>query len=286
MSRPPVSVVVPFAGDAAAARSMLDALGQLRTAAGDEVVVVDNSPVPSVAVAEEGPVRIVRAIAERSSYHARNAGAIATSGEWLLFTDGDCVPLPDLLDEYFVSAPNGGSGALAGEVIGDPSQRPLAARWARARARLSQSRSLEHPFRPYASTANLLVRRTAFEAVGGFTEGIRSGGDADFCWRLADAGWSIELRERAFVWHRHPETVSAMLRQAFRYGGSQAWLERRYPDSLPGGSASRYLGETTRKAATCVLRGEWEEARFCALDVASFLAEAAGRRSANRPPAD
>ena len=39
--------------------------------------------------------------------------------------------------------------------------------------------------RPYAQTAHCAVRRSAFEAVGGFREDIRSGGDADLCFRLA-----------------------------------------------------------------------------------------------------
>ena len=48
-----------------------------------------------------------------------------------------------------------------------------------------------------AVTANVLVRREAWAAVGGFAEGTRSGADADFCWRLADAGWELEYRDGA-----------------------------------------------------------------------------------------
>ena len=49
---------------------------------------------------------------------------------------------------------------------------------------------------PGAATANLLVRRAAWAAVGGFLEGIRSGGDFEFCWRVADAGGRLEFRAR------------------------------------------------------------------------------------------
>ena len=212
-------------------------------------------------------------------------GAAAAAGEWLLFTDADCRPTPDLLDRYFALDPGERCGALAGEIVGDPAQDSLAARWARARARLEQRRSLQHPFRPYGSTANLLVRRVAFDEVGGFAEGVRSGGDTDLCWRLYDAGWTLEHRERAWVWHSHRETVRGMLRQAYTYGGSQAWLARRYPGCLPAGEgAARVVARTLVSAAGQLSRGRLDEARFSALDLASFLAEGAGHRASNLPP--
>ena len=47
---------------------------------------------------------------------------------------------------------------------------------------------------PRAAAANLIVRRAAFEAVGGFYEGVRAAEDTDFSWRLQQAGWRLELR--------------------------------------------------------------------------------------------
>ena len=43
MSRPPVSVVMPFAGDEVAAREALGALRALRLRAGDELILSDNA---------------------------------------------------------------------------------------------------------------------------------------------------------------------------------------------------------------------------------------------------
>ena len=41
-SRPPVSVVVPFAGDAQAAAAALELLRGLQTQPGDELILADN----------------------------------------------------------------------------------------------------------------------------------------------------------------------------------------------------------------------------------------------------
>src|SRR3954466_4379229 len=80
-----------------------------------------------------------------------------------------------------------------------------------------------------AVTANLLVRREAWEQIGGFQEGTRSGADAEFCWRLQEAGWTLEHRPGAAVIHRHRDTRAALLCQSARDGAGGAWLENRRP---------------------------------------------------------
>ncbi len=71
MSRPEISVVMPFAGDEYAARAAIDALLALDLRVGDELILADNS---GLAVARGG-VAVIRAVGERSPAHARNVGA-------------------------------------------------------------------------------------------------------------------------------------------------------------------------------------------------------------------
>src|SRR3954454_16192541 len=165
--RPAISVVVPFAGSAEDARATVAALGRLALADGDEVVLVDNSA-GGVAAAHASPaVRVVRAAGRASSYHARNAGARATANPWLLFLDSDCTPPPDLLDRFFDAPVDDGVGAIAGGVAGEAGQDGVVSRYARARRHLDQELNIANPYRPMAVTANLLVRRRAFDAIGG-----------------------------------------------------------------------------------------------------------------------
>lgn len=278
--RPAVSVVVPFAGDMSAAERMAGSLAGLRTAPGDELVVADNSG--GVAAGLNGLARVVAADGERSSYHARNAGARSATAEWLLFMDADCTPEPDLLDAYFAELPDQGTGAIAGEIGGEPGQTALAARYARDRKVLSQTDGLYGRGRTVAATGNLMVRTAAFGELGGFVEGIRSGGDVDFCLRLQDAGWRLEFRPRALVRHRHRESVPALLRTFARYGSGSRWLNERYP-GLSGRwpLSPRELVRAGTDATRHALRGERDQAAFRLIDGAGLVAHNVGYRSAN-----
>ena len=187
MRRPAVSVVMPFAGDEGQARAAAGALLGVDTETGDELILVDNREraAPELPRLSER-VRVLRAHGELSPAHARNAGAAAVAGDWILFLDSDCTPSPGLLAAYFAAEIGEDVGALAGEIVprhgGDGpagrgfGARGLASRYAEARSFLGQEAHLAHPYRPRAAAANLLVRRAAFEALGGFFEGVRAAG--------------------------------------------------------------------------------------------------------------
>ena len=279
MERPSVSVIVPFFGDEAAADETIAALRGIELRPDDELLVADNTDA-GVLAARFGGGFATRA--KRQPYSARNEAATRARNDWLLFTDADCRPRPDLIDAYFASPPGERVGALAGEIEAAPGGHTLAERYAADRRLLSSELFLAHPYKPMGVTANLLVRRTAFEEIGGFAEGIRSGGDADLCWRLQDAGWTIEHRPRAVVAHEHRATVRALLRQAARTAAGTRWLEQRHPGfhATAGGA-----GRAARAVAGMVgwpLRGKPERGAFKAIELLVIASEHLGRLAGNR----
>lgn len=275
-TRPPVVVIVPFAGGADAARSMLASIGTLRRGPGDRILVVNNGA-PGLA-APEG-IQVLEDSGVRSSYYARNAGARLAEEDWILFIDGDCVPEPDLIDRYFEPWPGARAGAVAGAVVPLAGGTSLMERHARSRLLLDQGVFLARE-RPFAATANLLVRRQAWQALGGFRE-VRSGGDVDFSWRLQQAGWDLESRPEARVEHRHRDSLRSFLRQRSRYGGGAAWLAQQHPGVRPVARPVRGAVRSLIGSAGMAVRGHGEEAAFLAIDSLGYLAHAAGSRSSN-----
>ena len=287
--RPAVAVVVPFGGSPSDARELADNLAVLELREDDLVVVADNTPeqllrreVPDL------PATVVVADGHRSAYSARNAGAAAAPHhEWLLFTDSDCRPEPDLLDRYFDGPPGDRTGLLVGPMLPAVRRSTLVSEYVKTRQGDEQQLHLAHPFLPFGATGNLLVRRAAFEAVGGFHEGIRSGGDADLCWRVQAAGWGIEPRSQAAIHHRQRETPKAVLRQYLRYGAGGRWVRSRHPQSGHGVKAARGIARAVAVGGRRVLQRRPREAAYQLADALVIATERTGALMGNRttPPA-
>jgi GT2 family glycosyltransferase len=283
MSRPSVSIVVPLFGDREYARRCAEALGLLELCEADELVVVDNTP-DGVAAAElDRLATVVAAPAQRSSYFARNAGAAATGADWLLFTDADCVPCPDLLDRYFAEPIGEGCGAVAGGIVGVRGQDGLLTRYARDRNFLDQAEGMHGSSGVAAATGNLMIRRATFDELGGFAEGIRSAGDVDFCWRMHEAGWTLEQRPEAKVEHHHRENLAEFLGMIARYGSGSAWLNERHPGVAPRWPLSPWeLGRSGVDAVRAAVSGRRDEAAFRLIDALGLVAHNVGYVRSNR----
>jgi glycosyl transferase family 2 len=280
--RPSVDVVVPVAAPAEAVAALVARMRRLQLGDADSLCIVDNRGVGV------GEPEVIVAADERTSYHARNAGARVGSGEWLLFLDADVEPPPDLVDRLFVPAPGERTAVLAGAVIDEaPGERaPAAVRYQHLKAGMSQEVTLGHGSWAFAQTANCAVRRSAFEAIGGFREGVRSGGDADLCYRLAAAGWALESRPEAAVVHRSRQTLRRMLAQRFRHGSGAAWLAQEHPGALPRrnwGGLSLWSVRKLGAAAAARARGDRDAALVDAIDSVAVWAFELGRLKSNRP---
>lgn len=242
MSRPSVDVVVPFRGTATEREELRSRLTRLRQAPGDSIMIVDNTPgqeqnEPDERVLSDAATGAAVLVGPglRVPAAARNRGAARGEADWILFLDDDVEPDRDLLERYFDVAPAGGTALLAGGVRDEPvSERGrLVARYAYIRAATSQDDTFRFGEWGFPKTANVAVRRSAFEAVGGFQLGIRAGEDSDLTYRLRAAGWGIERRESASVVHRSRQTLRSFVIQKATHGSGGAWIDGQYPGASP-----------------------------------------------------
>jgi GT2 family glycosyltransferase len=209
-----VSIVVPVHGRAALTRGCLDAvLAELPPAC--EVVVVDDaSPdsTPQLLAGYGEAIRVV-ALADNVGYAAAcNAGAAEARGELLLLLNNDTVPRAGWLEALRRHATeNAAAEAIgakllyptgtvqhAGVVIGqDGYPHNLYAGLPAEHPAVNRSRRLQA-----VTGACMLVRRQAFEAVGGFDTGFHNSlEDVDLCLRIGEAGGEVHYCHEAEVVH-------------------------------------------------------------------------------------
>ncbi len=230
-----VSVIVPIYNGEADVPDLIDSLlGQTYPTHQVEYVLVDNGSCDRTPALLEDAVIIATSynislhyLSEnqiQSSYAARNAGIRIARGEILAFTDADCRPQNDWLQQLVKPFRDPAVGLVAGEILALPGT-TLLEQHAEQEETLSQKHTLAHSFYPYGQTANLAIRRSIFDQVGLFRPYLTTGGDADFCWRVQQQSeWQLQFAEPAIVRHRHRTTLKQLHNQWQRYGRSNLYL--------------------------------------------------------------
>lgn len=172
-------------------------------------------------------VRVLKSFG-RGPYAARNIGWRASDADVVLFLDVRSRPhgaWARRLSEAFKDS----AVAVASSDVIVRGGRTLGARAGeRHQFFLREKYSIDGFFRPYAPTCNLGVRRADLAAVDGFEE-VRSGADADLCWRiLAGAERRLEcLPEPLMEWVPR-DSLIGYFEQSYRYGKSNYTLRRRW----------------------------------------------------------
>jgi glycosyltransferase involved in cell wall biosynthesis len=221
---PVVSIIIPVYNDAERLARCLNCLAS-QTYPRDcwEAIVVDNG-------SGESPREIVERFAfcrfseERTpgSYAARNRGVALARGEVLAFTDSDCQPLPDWLEQGVRCLLAGPECAFVGghvEVFPANKNRPSAIELFDMVFGLDQRTNVEQS--KFALTANLFTRRATFDRVGKFDDSLRSGGDADWGQRATAMGLSGKYCPAATVRHPARRRWGDLLRQTRRIAGGR-----------------------------------------------------------------
>lgn len=166
-----------------------------------ELVVVDNASTDSSAeVALKYPIRWLQLDRNYGFSRGNNAGARATSGDWLVFVNNDMRFEPTFV-ETVVAKLMSDSGLFAIDVAqrdwaGNPSHGAIRLTRQKARSvgrrRLVSTESFpkEPTLVPFGNGGALCVRRSHFEQLGGWDERMFAGSeDVDLSWRAWRMGW-------------------------------------------------------------------------------------------------
>ncbi len=224
LASPEVTVVVPCFNQGA---FLDDALASVFTQTFEsfEVVIVDDgSTDPATVAALTGldwpRTRVIRQ-ENRGLPAARNAGIRAARGRYVVPLDADDELTPGFMAELHAALGDRPEAAYAhcwAELFGD-----VAAIWA------------TRPFNAYQILVSnsvvgcVLLRREAWEAVGGYDETMTAGNEDWELWiRLLEAGWEqVQVREPLFRYRKHG--VSMSVATEARYERARLEIARRHP---------------------------------------------------------
>jgi GT2 family glycosyltransferase len=241
-----IAVITTVRDGEHALQGLADAL-DAQTLRGFEWVVIDNASRDRTADVARARGATVVPEPRPGRARARNRGVAATKARLLAFTDADCRPRPDWL-ERLAAALERGEPLVAGRVVVTTSARPNAIERFEALWRFR-----DDPQRGWAPTANLGMRRDAFDAIGGFDAGYRHiGEDVDLCLRARAAGFELTRCPGAVVEHAAESERRPVLRRSFEQAYALHDLHRRH-----GLRAGRYW-----RNPGPLVRGDWALRRF------------------------
>ncbi|MCX7919057.1 MAG: sugar transferase [bacterium] len=177
-----------------------------------EVIVVDDGSTDKTPeIAQQFPVRYVRE-ENQGPAMARNLGAKIATGEIILFTDSDCVPEADWI-EQMLKPFKSDSEVVGVKGIYLTKQKQLSARFAQAEFEERYERLKKFKYIDFVDSYSAGFRREIFLSVGGFDPqfAVANNEDVELSYKLAQQNYKMVFQPTAIVYHQHAETFCSYL---------------------------------------------------------------------------
>jgi glycosyltransferase involved in cell wall biosynthesis/peptidoglycan/xylan/chitin deacetylase (PgdA/CDA1 family) len=207
-----------------------------------EVIAVDDGSSDGTAEAlRELDVDFPLTVIERPNEGAavaRNVGAAAAAGEYLLFLDDDMEPDPEMLAEHERSLREGADMVLGHLPLHPDSPDNLLSqgvgRWAEKRRQRLESIAGDVPVTEL-NTGQMSVSHAVFERLGGFDvsftrEGLYGGEDQDFGYRVGKEGLRVVFNPAAVSRQHYTVDPAAYTRRTLEAGRAARELKDKHPE--------------------------------------------------------
>jgi hypothetical protein len=207
---PALSVVVPARNAAATLAQCLCAIRNATAVSGvdAELIVSDNgSSDETISIARLHGARVIKVL-DAPVAAVRNRGALQALAPLVGFVDADHEVSLGWIESALAALAEPGVAAAGAEY-----RAPSPATWVQRTYDALRRRSPRRCDVSWLPSGNLVVRRDAFLAVGGFDESLETCEDVDLCRRLLSGGHRVVADPAlASVHHGDPATLAAVFR--------------------------------------------------------------------------
>jgi len=184
-----------------------------------EIVVVDDGSTDRTAEVLKVFARKIIFITKPNGgpASARNRGIEQAGGDLIAFTDSDCLPSREWLENLVSGFDDQSVAGVGGKI--ESAEKAILGEYIDAVGFLNP-RPDEHGEIPYLITANACFRRNVLLQSGSFSERFRKPGgeEPELCWRIRKLGYRFGFTADAVVLHHHRQSIYSFARTLLNYG--------------------------------------------------------------------
>jgi cellulose synthase/poly-beta-1,6-N-acetylglucosamine synthase-like glycosyltransferase len=262
-----VSIIIPTFNGVSRIGNCLDALLYQTAGRDAEILVVNDGSTDNTAdvVARYSGVRLITQ-SNAGPASARNRGALEARGTIILFTDDDCVPVPDWLAAMI--EPFKDPSVVGVKGVYRTHQRRLAARFVQIEYEDKYRRMSDLPQIDFIDTYSAGFRRDRFLEMNGYDTSfpVACAEDVELSYRMSARGWTMKFVSTAIVYHTHPNTLWRYLRKKYKFAFWRVLAVRKNPNKAMKDSHTPQLMKVQLLFAPALL-----VAIFCDLVVRSKI---------------
>ena len=224
---PTITVVIP----SYRSRHLDQVIEGLAGLGAHEIIVVDSSS--AAPVIQSADVTLLHQPTQTGPSEARNIGAAAATGEYLLFVDSDILftEATHSFVEQWLRDPQHGA-ITCGRYAADYGENLVSLfqnRYADFRYRLKQRDGSSH-----GGSSHLLIRRSDFVRMGGFNESVHVYEDIEFVARARAFGIRTRVYRDFVAVHLKRDTFVSLMRDNWKKAFNAFLVRHRYPRVFEG----------------------------------------------------
>jgi glycosyltransferase involved in cell wall biosynthesis len=227
---PSASIIIPTFNGASRIGACLDSLVPQAAGRDVEILVVNDGSTDNTAEVVErySGVRCITQ-ANAGPAAARNRGAAEALGPIILFTDDDCVPIPDWLDAML--APFRDPDVVGAKGVYRTHQKRLAARFVQIEYEDRYRRMAGLDCIDFIDTYSAAFRRDCFLEMTGYDTSfpVACAEDIELSYRMSGRGWKMKFVPAAIVYHTHPDSVWNYLKKKYKFAFWRVLAVRKNP---------------------------------------------------------
>ncbi|MGB9716429.1 MAG: glycosyltransferase [Thermodesulfovibrionales bacterium] len=228
-----ISIIIPTFNSSKELTKCLESLkNQTFNNKNYEVIIIDDgSNDDTKDVVAEYPVKYIYQ-KNRGPAAARNNGVTHAQGNIVLFTDADCEPQPNWIEEMI--KPFNDPQVIGVKGAYKSKQKELIARFVQIEYEHKYERMKKFKYIDFIDTYSAGYRKDVFMKYNGFDERYprASVEDQEFSFRLSQDGHKMVFNPDAVVFHKHSASLMGYLKKKYKIAFWKAFLLKRHPGKI------------------------------------------------------